>query len=303
MRHPLILWFILSAACRLPSLEASFVRGDVDGSGSIDISDPVAIITLLFAGQAGAIRCRSAADFDDDGQVTLADASAALGFLFLREAPPPAPFPACGDDPTPDALACAGDTACVDTHPFPPPEISAFGFPLRARAFHFIVDRSARFVDSGEFAITKRAVASALASLPDGAWVGIYVVDGGLERFPAAGGPALLDAATRALATDFVMGAPPGSGSCHLEGLLAAIEAAHASPPTDDVILYLTDDDASCRGRPPEEYLPELRRRVLEANQGAARIHTICNAFSRQRAHLEELAAHSGGECHLIDRS
>jgi hypothetical protein len=36
----------------------------------------------------------------------IADVIRVLEYLFLGETPPPAPFPAAGADPTPDALDC-----------------------------------------------------------------------------------------------------------------------------------------------------------------------------------------------------
>jgi len=45
-------------------------------------------------------------------KLDLSDAVYTLGFLFLGTAGPPAPFGACGADPTKDALECGGFPRC-----------------------------------------------------------------------------------------------------------------------------------------------------------------------------------------------
>jgi len=44
---------------------------------------------------------------NDDAAINVGDAIYALSTLFTGGAPPPAPFPACGADPTADGLGCA----------------------------------------------------------------------------------------------------------------------------------------------------------------------------------------------------
>ena len=72
----------------------SFLRGDANADGAIDIGDPIAILGQLFQG-TGPVACESAADVNDDGGVDIADAIYALGYSFSGGTPPPAPFPAC----------------------------------------------------------------------------------------------------------------------------------------------------------------------------------------------------------------
>jgi hypothetical protein len=80
-----------------------FRRGDADGSGSLDISDPITIIHHLYlSGPQPA--CLDAADAGDDGAVDLSDAVVILARLFLGGEPLPAPGAACGPDPTVDSL-------------------------------------------------------------------------------------------------------------------------------------------------------------------------------------------------------
>jgi hypothetical protein len=81
-----------------------FIRGDADGSGVVDLSDGIAILSHLFLGEAQ-LRCEDAADADDSGAVELTDAIRLLVYLFVGSEPPPAaPHPEPGEDPTPDAL-------------------------------------------------------------------------------------------------------------------------------------------------------------------------------------------------------
>ena len=83
---------------------ATFVRGDVNSSGSINLADAIGVLGYLFSG--GVIPCLDSADYNDSGAVNLADAIAILGFLFSGGAPPPPPFPNAGVDPTADSLGC-----------------------------------------------------------------------------------------------------------------------------------------------------------------------------------------------------
>ncbi|MGE3166243.1 MAG: M12 family metallo-peptidase [Planctomycetota bacterium] len=83
---------------------ASFVRGDANATGSVDISDAVLTLGYLFAGDS--VSCLDALDVADDGQVNIGDAISLLSYLFSGGTAPAAPFPAAGIDPTPDAIDC-----------------------------------------------------------------------------------------------------------------------------------------------------------------------------------------------------
>lgn len=87
----------------LTSPEPIFLRGDVDDDGSINIGDPLGVLLHLFRGAP--TDCPDALDLDDSGTIELTDVIRGLGYLFLGDAAPPAPFPVAGIDPTPDALA------------------------------------------------------------------------------------------------------------------------------------------------------------------------------------------------------
>ncbi len=90
----------------------TFRRGDVDGSGKVDITDAISLLAFLFqGGQAPA--CPDASDADDSGRVDITDAIGILAFLFQGGAPLAAPGPtACGIDPTPDGLGTCSGPVC-----------------------------------------------------------------------------------------------------------------------------------------------------------------------------------------------
>ncbi len=85
----------------------TFVRGDCNNEGAIDISDPVFALEALFVSGATEPSCPDACDANDDGGFDIADPVMLLASLFIG-GPPLAPptFPACGLDPTLDMLAC-----------------------------------------------------------------------------------------------------------------------------------------------------------------------------------------------------
>jgi hypothetical protein len=88
-------------ACTPPA--PTFKRGEVNADGQVNIADAIALLGHLFASQPAPV-CRDAADANDDGTLNIADAIKILGHLFAQAGPLPAPFGACGPDPTPDAL-------------------------------------------------------------------------------------------------------------------------------------------------------------------------------------------------------
>lgn len=89
----------------------AFIRGDVNEDGSIDLSDAVLALGHIF--NSSAVGCLQTLDANDDESANIADPVYMLGYLFTLGAAPPAPFPACGPDPTPTGqLSCATNAAC-----------------------------------------------------------------------------------------------------------------------------------------------------------------------------------------------
>jgi hypothetical protein len=98
----------------LTQVEAQdFIRGDIDVSGAVDLTDPLLTLEFLFLG-TGSVACRKAGDSNDDGALDLTDPIFTLEFLFLGLADIPAPN-ACGSDPTLDTLTCESFLICAPT--------------------------------------------------------------------------------------------------------------------------------------------------------------------------------------------
>ena len=87
-----------------------FIRGEINGDGSLDIADVIYSLDYLFGEIT--LSCQDAADTNDDGLLNIADPISLLGFLFSGNAVPPAPFPDCGADPTDDLLECQSSENC-----------------------------------------------------------------------------------------------------------------------------------------------------------------------------------------------
>jgi hypothetical protein len=78
-----------------------FIRGDANIDRRTTLADVFTILRYLWTGE-GSLPCKTAADVDDDGVISQADALYLLGSLFYRHSPPPQPFGKPGTDPTPD---------------------------------------------------------------------------------------------------------------------------------------------------------------------------------------------------------
>jgi hypothetical protein len=79
-----------------------FRRGDHDGSGLVDITDPLNLLGFLFLGTTPPI-CEDASDGDNSAALDISDALNVLGFLFLGSFPLNETLPGpsnCGSDPT-----------------------------------------------------------------------------------------------------------------------------------------------------------------------------------------------------------
>ncbi len=93
-----------------PGGRALLLRGDSNGDATVDISDPIHVLSYLFNGGSEP-RCMDAADADDNGDLDITDAIVMLGELFTDSAAIAPPYPTPGEDPTPDGLAACGGAA------------------------------------------------------------------------------------------------------------------------------------------------------------------------------------------------
>ncbi len=94
-----------------PTASGSFLRGDGNDDGTIDLTDAITILNYLFLGGV-APGCLDAADSDDDEEIQLTDGIYTLSFLFSGGAPPPAPWPDCGEDLAGEGLDCTAQQSC-----------------------------------------------------------------------------------------------------------------------------------------------------------------------------------------------
>jgi hypothetical protein len=89
-----------------------FRRGDVNSDDRINITDILVILYSLFRTDAGRPTCDKTADIDDSGLLDISDPIALLGYEFLGGPAPAPPVSACGFDPTSDDLGCDSSPAC-----------------------------------------------------------------------------------------------------------------------------------------------------------------------------------------------
>jgi hypothetical protein len=91
-----------------------FVRGDVNADQKINIADAVSVLFHLFALERQP-PCADSGDTNDDGEIALADSIYLLAYLFNNGPAVPAPFGACGTDPTSeDGLGCGLFPPCSE---------------------------------------------------------------------------------------------------------------------------------------------------------------------------------------------
>ena len=98
----------------LPAGVGPFIRGDVNGDGSLDIADASFVFNYLFLGGEGST-CVSAMNSNaEDGPPNLTAGVFLLNFLFMGGSPPPAPYPECGSSSLQIDLdlGCESSSAC-----------------------------------------------------------------------------------------------------------------------------------------------------------------------------------------------
>ena len=87
-------------------VEPQFIRGDTNDDGQNNIADAIWILNETFR-MGPVTACQDAADANDDGDVDpIVDAAYIIAYQFESGPQLPAPFGACGEDPTADALDC-----------------------------------------------------------------------------------------------------------------------------------------------------------------------------------------------------
>ena len=91
MRYKIILVLVVSMLSARQARSAQFIRGDANLDGQVDISDPVALLGILFLGNPDP-GCADSQDANDSGETDISDAVFTLAYLFSGGRLPPAPL-------------------------------------------------------------------------------------------------------------------------------------------------------------------------------------------------------------------
>ena len=268
--------------------QVSFVRSDANSDGLVNVTDVTSILGFLFQGKRRLIPCVAALDVNDNNRVELSDAIYLLGHLFSGGAPPPAPFPLCGPDPTGDELSCATFFAC----PYPLEELAG-----DASGVFFVVDRSGSMQNSGELQFAKTAISAYVSALGPDQEFGVVFFDRGILQFPSGGRPARATPDNIASGVSFVEQIRGGGGSCIGAGLDVALEMSNASSGDNNVIIYVGDGGGTCLGANERVHLDQTVERVAGNNRKAAVIHCIgvLQIGNIQEQFLRRLSEENGG--------
>jgi len=114
-RAALIQEYVDVLASPPPPPTETFIRGDLNDDGIVNIADVVYQLNALFVPGSPLPGCVNAGDTNDDGIANIADTVFLLNSLFIGGSPLPPPPNAttgCGSDPTPGALNCLNVDTC-----------------------------------------------------------------------------------------------------------------------------------------------------------------------------------------------
>jgi len=298
---PVLLLLAAPDACALGQ-EVPFIRGDANGDGALAIVDPIFALGYLFSG--GAVPpCLDAADADDNGALNIVDPIFALTYLFAGGPPPNSPFPACGTDPTPDGIGCAGPVPGCPANQAPtilstPPATATEGVP-------FSYDVDATDPDPGDLLVYSLPIApggatidpttGAIAWTPDGGQTGpqsfaVRATDlGGL--FDEQAFEVQVAAQNDAPA---ITSAPPLSAT---EGVEYLYDVAASDPDAGDAVLFTLPTAPAGAGIDPASGLiswtPDATQ--IGANPFVVRATDLGGLFAEQGFAVTVLPAVAGG--------
>jgi hypothetical protein len=128
MKHKYPVIFVTFTLClfltavSVQAFSPTFIRGDVDASGTVDETDYTILYAYLMGG-GQAPDCMLAADVNDDGIVNVVDPAVLQDYLDEAYTIP-APFPECGVDPTNPQPG----TSCCFAEPTTIPSASPVGW-------------------------------------------------------------------------------------------------------------------------------------------------------------------------------
>ena len=75
--------------------DMSFLRGDSNDDGNVDLADGIYLLSFIFV-DPNVPFCNEVCDTNDDGVPNIADFIYQISYFFLGGQPPPPPFPTCG---------------------------------------------------------------------------------------------------------------------------------------------------------------------------------------------------------------
>ncbi len=234
-----VLLALLLALPAAAQAQESFVRGDVNADGSLNVSDAIQILRSLFAGEAAALTCEAAADANGDDDLQLSDAVYLLAFIFQSGEPPPAPYPFCNVNRPDSALSCAEFAPC--TTPI-------YGIPVIADTVIFVVDRAGAMQNSGELSIAKQEMIRFIENREGDFEFGVAFYDAGLHQFPSEDAPATSMPENRAAAISFIEAMPGGGGTCPQRGFSTAFKFASNAAGERIAIVHIGPGSGHCQG-------------------------------------------------------
>lgn len=218
LRAMLCLAGALIVTTAAPRVEAGigaweFVRGDVDGNATLELADGVQLLEFLFLDSSPGLLCVDAGDVNDDGQLTIIDPVLLLSVLFVPGSPnPPAPFPSCGFDPTPDPLGCVGPLSGCDEADLPPNLLVAFANDATEDSLGVRMHPNAEAITAGNFdelvfamrpmTIQVGSASGSVEVTASGSNLELYALDGTPISLPASFPAASLPTTVLVNATD-----------------------------------------------------------------------------------------------------
>ena len=277
--------------------DSVFVRGDLDQDGRLTVLDGILVARGLFEDDAAVSRCWDAADANDSGNVDLTDLVFGLNHLLLRGPALPAPYLACGVDPTDDPLDCLSYERCS----VPLSAMEFFGEVFSLNGVFWVLDRSPPHHDNPRW---KTEVGRSLGTLRPGTRFGITYFDADILGFPTSEVPATASPESIASAEAWLASVRSGRGTCPHGGLLRALRQANASSVSRPAIFFVSDGGGTCRGNNEIDYLQQTLEEVSQNNVRNIPIHVFAAPFSPQanEEFLRQLAEQSGGTYRSLPR-
>jgi hypothetical protein len=277
----LLWWALLLAGAPCGRLmSGTFLPGDVNSSGSVNVTDAIGIFRHLFLGDSALVSCLAAADVDGNARIDLSDGIGLLSYLFLGGEPPVSPLlPGCSVEPRDNPLSCE------------------FSLPCSKRGFFFVLSKDGSMQEGTKFKRLQEEVVRAIQGLDDEDEFGVVFYDASMVKFPIKGTPAQGGAAMKSAAIAFVLSTVPGHGTCPKPALITGLSFARESTAGEKSIVFISDGFTTCPNNDPAVYGQETLAEVASRNVDHVPIHAICVGppGSVDENFMRRIAADSGG--------